>query len=101
MGRKPGNLNDEPGEVIPLGVDPPEPAVAPPPRGSRLHSIAIVVTAFGAIVAIGSTLAFVTIGWPGSLRRAVIAVMLTSTVTFLAGAAVTVLSAARDTYTRR
>ncbi|HWC13569.1 MAG TPA: hypothetical protein VG929_03130 [Actinomycetota bacterium] len=102
MGGRARDLNqDPPGEVIPLGVDPPEPNAGPPPRTSRLHSFAVLLTAVAALVAVGSTLAFVTVGWPGTMRRAVIAIMLTSTVAFLAGVAMTTLSAARDTYSRR
>ena len=51
--------------------------------------------------AIGATLTFLTIGWSGSARRAVIAVLLASILLFLAGVTAAILTAARDTYTRR
>jgi hypothetical protein len=59
------------------------------------------MTALCAALAIASLLAFVTVSWSGSTRRGVIAIALFSVVGFLAGVAITVFSAARDTYVRR
>ena len=50
--------------------------------------------------AIGATLTFLTVGWSGGARRAVVAVLLTSILLFLAGVAAAILTAARDTYVR-
>lgn len=102
MGGRPRPLNEDgTGELIPLGKESPEPAPGPPPRTSRLHSAAVAITGTAAVIAIASTLAFVTVGWPGRPRRVVIAIMLMSTVAFVAGTVITILSAARDTYGRR
>lgn len=54
-----------------------------------------------AILAILSTLAFVTVNWAGPTRRIVIAVLIGSIVVFMAGVCSTILSAARDTYAKR
>lgn len=95
-------MNDPgPGEVIPLGVEPPEPPPGPPPRSSRLHSAAVLVSALTAVVAVLSGLAFVTVNWSQTSRRIVIAVMLFSISLFLAAVSATILAAARDTYARR
>jgi hypothetical protein len=68
---------------------------------SRLHAVAVAMTALCAVLSITSLLAFLTVSWSGSTRRGVIAVALFSVVGFLAGVAITVFSAARDTYARR
>ena len=66
-----------------------------------MHSVSVFITAFAAVVAIASTLAFVTVEWSGRPRRIVIAILMASIVTFLSGVAATVLTAARDTYALR
>jgi hypothetical protein len=53
-----------------------------------------------AVVGILATLAFITVGWPGSSGRRVIAVVIFAAIGFLACASAAVLSAARDTYPR-
>jgi hypothetical protein len=63
-----------------------------------MHSAAVFITASAAVVAIASTLAFMTVEWSGRPRRVVIALLMASVVTFLSGVAATVLTAARDTY---
>lgn len=70
----------------------------PPPRSSRLHSAAVLITASAAVVAIASTLVFMTVQWSGRSRRVVIAALMASIVTFLSGVAAAILTAARDTY---
>lgn len=87
--------------MVPLGVEPPEEPKGPRPRSSRLHSFALFITALSAVLAILSTLAFVTVNWAGPSRRIVIAVLIGSIVMFMAGVCSTILSAARDTYARR
>jgi hypothetical protein len=54
-----------------------------------------------ALTGITSTLAFVTIRWPGSSGRYLIAVLFTSVIVFIVSASTAVLTAARDTYVRR
>ena len=51
--------------------------------------------------AIGATLTFLTVGWSGGARRAVIAALLASILLFLAGVSAAILTAARDTYVKR
>lgn len=99
MDRGARGLNDD-RRIVPLGVEPPpeDPPVHLPT--SRLHSVAVFATAFFAISALGSGLAFVTVNWSGPTRRLVIAAALFSVVGFLAAVAITVFSAARDTYAR-
>lgn len=87
--------------VVDLGVEPVhEPTPVPRPT-SRLHSIAVAFTATSGVIALISALAFVTIRWPGTSRRVVIAVLLFAIVGFVTGIAITILGAARDTYARR
>jgi hypothetical protein len=57
--------------------------------------------AVSALTGITSTLAFVTIRWPGSSGRYLIAVLFTSVIVFIVSASTAVLTAARDTYVRR
>ena len=54
-----------------------------------------------AVVAIAAGLGFATVGWPGTSRRVVIAVLAFAVVGFVASVAIAVLGAARDTYARR
>jgi hypothetical protein len=86
--------------VVPL----PQDAPPPPPRPSgpgRLHGLAIAGIAVSALAGITSTLAFVTIRWPGSTGRYLIAVLFLSVIVFVVSASTAVLTAARDTYVRR
>lgn len=87
--------------MVPLGIEPPEEPRGPRPRTSRLHSFALFITTLSAVLAILSTLAFVTVNWAGPSRRIVIAVLIGSIVMFMAGVCSTILSAARDTYAKR
>lgn len=87
--------------VIDLGVEPLREPVSVPRPTSRLHSTAVALTTACGVLALISTLAFVTIGWPGTSRRIVIAVLLFTTVGFITGVAITILGAARDTYARK
>lgn len=98
MDRGQGSLSDE--RVVPLGVEPPSEEPPPSLPTSRLHSAAVFASALFALLGIGSWLAFVTVNWSGTPRRIVIAVTLFSVVGFLAAVAITVFSAARDTYVR-
>jgi hypothetical protein len=98
--RRASRLNDD-DKVVSLGVDPPPEQPEPTRPMSRLHSMAVATTALFAALSVASALAFVTVNWSGTSRRCVIAIALLSVVGFLAGVAITVFSAARDTYTRR
>lgn len=91
-------MNDD--TVVPLGVDPQTEEVPPPRASSKLHSGAVLATSSFAIVTLLAWLSFVTVGWSGSPRRVVIAVVLFSVVGLLASIAITVFTAARDTYAR-
>jgi hypothetical protein len=53
-----------------------------------------------AVVALLAGIAWLTIGWPGSLGRVVIAVMVAGVLGFLTCASAALLTAARDTYAR-
>ena len=93
-----GPAGDRP--VVPL----PHEGLPPAPRPSgpgRLHGLAIAGIAVSALVGIISTLAFVTIRWPGSTGRFLIAVLFMSVIVFVVSASTAVLTAARDTYIRR
>lgn len=100
MDRRARRLTDD-HRVVSLGIDPAPEEVPPSLPTSRLHSVAVFCTALFGISAIVWALAFVTVNWAGSSRRAVIAGVLFSIVGFLASVAITIFSAARDTYARR
>jgi hypothetical protein len=90
--------------VVPL--HPQTRSEAPTPRRAtarigRLHGLAIVGMAAFAVIGSLATLAFITVGWPGRLGHYVVAVIVVSTIGFMASASVAVLSAARHTYVRR
>jgi type II secretory pathway pseudopilin PulG len=61
----------------------------------------MVAMASFAIIGILATLAFITVGWPGTSGRRVIAVVVISIVGFMTSAAAAILAAARDTYPKR
>ena len=84
--------------VVPLPGD--RPLVEPPPPSppGRIHGLAIAGMGISAIVGVAAMLAFITITWPNSVSRVVIAVCLFSGLAFLAFASTAVLTAARDTY---
>ncbi|CAN5551380.1 hypothetical protein BH24ACT26_BH24ACT26_16410 [soil metagenome] len=54
-----------------------------------------------AVLGICATIAFITVGWPGTMGRSVIGIVIFSAIGFLACASAAVFSAARDTYPRR
>ena len=86
--------------VVPL----PHEGLPPAPRPSgpgRLHGLAIAGIAVSALAGIASTLAFVTVRWPGSTGRYLIAVLFMSVIVFVVSASTAVLTAARDTYVKR
>ena len=85
--------------VVPLPHSPPPP-VRPAGPG-RLHGLAIAGMAVSALTGITSMLAFVTVRWPGSTGRYLIAVLLMSVIVFVVSASTAVLTAARDTYVKR
>jgi len=58
----------------------------------------MVAMASFAIIGILATLAFITVWWPGTSGRRVIAVVVISLVGFMTSAAAAILAAARDTY---
>ncbi len=88
------------GEVVPLGRDPaPAPAPIHPPRA--LHAIATSGMAAFALVGIIAMLAFITVRWPDTTGRYVVAVIIAAALGFMSCAVLAVFSAARDTYPRR
>ncbi len=87
--------------VVDLGVEPVGEPTPPPRPTSRLHSAAVALTATSGVFALLSALAFVTVRWPGTSRRVVIAILLFCIVGFVTGVATTILGAARDTYARK
>ncbi|MDQ4064830.1 MAG: hypothetical protein M3161_02160, partial [Actinomycetota bacterium] len=71
--------------VVELGVEAVrEPEPLPRPT-SRLHSAAVAFTAICGVIALLSTLAFVTVRWPGAPRRVMIAILLFAVVGFITG----------------
>lgn len=89
-------MRDE--NVLPLGTDPPEEPQLPPTPPGALHGIATVGMAVSAVVGIVAGILYITVTWSGSPRRAVIAVILFSVLTFLTTVSAAVLTAARDSY---
>jgi hypothetical protein len=87
-------------DVVPLPHDAPSPPIRPTGPG-RLHGLAIAGIALSALTGIASMLAFVTIRWPGSSGRYLIAVLFGSVIVFVVSASTAVLTSARDTYARR
>lgn len=93
-----GGNEREPGEVIPLGKEPPP---APPVRTSRprgLHGIAIALSATFALTALLSFIGYATVHWSEKSGRVVLAIFMFSIVGLLASIAASVLTAARATY---
>lgn len=81
---------------LPAGYEPPpEPPPAPP---GRLHGIFIGGMAVSALVGVAALFAFITVGWPDSVRRYIIGLFFFAGIAFLACASAAVFSAARDTY---
>lgn len=103
MGRGARDLNDNDpsNEVVPIGVEPPAEPPAPSMRTSGIHRVAVLMMSLCAAIAAIAFVGFVTVGWPGSSRRIVIAIGVFALVGFLASGAAAVLGAARDTYPRR
>lgn len=99
MTAPPSEPQDE--NVVPLeaGYEPaPEPVPAPP---GRLHGTFIGGMAVSALIGVAALFAFITIGWPESIRRYIIGVFFFAGIVFLACASAAVFSAARDTYPER
>jgi hypothetical protein len=90
---------DRDGPVVPLPHTPPPPAR--PAGPGRLHGLAIAGIAVSALTGISTLLAFVTVRWPGSTGRYLIAVLFTSVIVFCVSASAAILTAARDTYVKR
>ena len=65
-----------------------------------MHGFAIAVMALSAVIGSLAMLAFITVGWPGTTGRTVIAIVVISAVVFMASGAIAVFAAARDTYSR-
>ena len=57
--------------------------------------------AVSALVGVAALFAFITVGWPESVRRYIIALFFFAGIAFLACASAAVFSAARDTYPTR
>ena len=88
-------------KVVRLPADyepPPEPPPAPP---GKLHGIFIGGMAVSALVGVAALFAFITVGWPDSVRRYIIGLFFFAGIAFLACASAAVFSAARDTYPTR
>jgi hypothetical protein len=66
-----------------------------------MHGAATIAMAAFAVVGFIAMFAFITVGWPGTSGRYVIAVVFFAGVGFLASAAIAVFAAARDTYPSR
>lgn len=96
MTSSPGDPHPE--TVVRLPADfeaPPEPEVTKP---GRLHGMFIGGMAVSALVGVAGMFILITVGWPDSVRRYIIALIFLAGVSFLACASAAVLSAARDTY---
>jgi hypothetical protein len=92
---------DEGHKIISLGTQSAAAKADPAPsRPGGMHALGISGMAVCALVGISSMLAFISVHWPGETGRFVIAVLVGSTIGFLAFASVAVLAAARDTYAR-
>jgi hypothetical protein len=74
------------------------PPESPP---GRLHGFAIAGMAVSAVVGFFATFAFITVGWPGSMGRFVIGIIVVAGIAFLSFSAIAVFTAARDTYAKR
>lgn len=99
MGRRVWTLNEDDGEVVPLGVEPPP---APPPsRHSGLHGLAITGMSLSALAGICVLFLSIGIGLPAGGRRVAIAIVVGAAVVFLACASTAVFTAARETYPSR
>lgn len=77
---------------------PPEPEPAAP---GRLHGMFIGGMAVAALTGVVALFAYITVGWPESIRRYIIALFFFAGIAFLACASAAVFSAARDTYPTR
>jgi hypothetical protein len=69
-------------------------------RPGKVHGIAIAGMAICSLIGIAATLAFITVGWPGTSGRFLIGVIFLSVVGFFLCASMAVFAAARDTYAR-
>lgn len=69
--------------------------------GRRLHATAVTGMIIFACLGVLSTLAFITVSWPGGSSRYVLAVAMGCVIGFVACATAAVFTAARDTYPRR
>jgi hypothetical protein len=89
---------DDVAEVVEIpGAEKPHPITAVR-RPGKVHGLAIAGMAICSLVGIAATLAFITVGWPGTTGRYVIAVIFLSVVGFFLCASMAVFAAARDTY---
>lgn len=91
---------DDSGEVVEIpGREKPRPIPAVR-RPGKIHGLAIAGMAICSLVGIATTLAFITVGWPGTTGRYLIAIIFLSVVGFFLCASMAVFAAARDTYAR-
>ncbi|MFN2595171.1 MAG: hypothetical protein ABR579_09825 [Actinomycetota bacterium] len=98
MPQEPAGTPDR--SVLPIGTEPPPPPAPSAPQ-SRLHALSISGMALCALLGIVSMIALITVRWPGTSERAVIALLIFCSIGFLASASIAVFSAARATYPRR
>ncbi len=103
MDRGAGALNgpDDEENVVPLGVEKREPPPAPPPPQNRLYRAAITGMSLSAFVGIVVLVISIGIDMGATWRRAVVAVVVSAVVAFLACASIAVFTAARETYPQR
>ncbi len=88
-------------KVVRLPADYEPPANPPPAPPGRLHGMFIGGMAVSALVGVAALFAFITVGWPETIRRYIIGLFFFAGISFLACASAAVFSAARDTYPTR
>ncbi|HEX2195930.1 MAG TPA: hypothetical protein VHJ76_03300 [Actinomycetota bacterium] len=101
MGGRVRAVNENAGEVVPLGVEKQEEPPPVPRRQSTLHTLAVSGMSLSALVGILVLFLSIGIGLPDGGRRVAIGIVVGSGVAFLACASAAVFTAARDTHPSR